>query len=331
MSTKAIMLSGIACFLFLTSQAQNFPKLDETFRLKQLEAPTGKVRMVLDTDTYNEVDDQFALAYAYLSKEKIQLEAVYAAPFHNNRSEGPADGMEKSYQEILRLLKMLGKSPSGFAFRGSSKYLEDISQPIRSDAALDLVKRALASSPNNPLYVVPVGCITNIASAILIEPKIIENIVVVWLGGNGLNWPNQREFNLRQDVLAAQVVFNSGVPFVVMPCRPVVSHFHTTIPELEHYLKGKNELSDYLLNIVKEYSGGRDTWSKVIWDVIAVAWLVNPQWVQTDLVHSPILTDQVTFSTDQSRHFIRMANSLSRDAIFRDLFAKIAKVSETVK
>ena len=176
--------------------------------------------------------------------------------------------------------------------------------PHRSPAALDLIERAGQSSPDDPLYVVPVGCITNIASAMLIEPTIIPNIVVVWLGGNALYWPTQSEFNLRQDVLAARVVFDSGAPFVPMPCRPVVSHFHTTIPELTSHLQGKNEISDYLLNIVIEYSQGRPVYSKVIWDVTAVAWLVNPDWVSTNLVHRPILTDQVTFSRDTSRHFM---------------------------
>jgi purine nucleosidase len=322
---KSAAYTIVFSLLSLLSAGQSFPQLNEVFRIKHLEPPTGKVRMVLDTDTYNEVDDQFALAYAFLSKEKIDLEAVYAAPFHNKRSNGPADGMEKSYQEILRLLKMLGKSPEGFAFRGSDRYLEDVTKPVRSEAALDLVKKAMASSPDDPLYVVPVGCITNIASAILIEPEIVKNIVVVWLGGNGLNWPHQREFNLMQDVPAARVVFDSGVPFVVMPCRPVVSHFHTTLPELKYYLEGKNELSDYLYNIVSEYSGGREAYSKVIWDVTAVAWLVNPGWIKTNLVHSPVLTDQVTFSVDHSRHFIRIAEELNRDAIFRDLFGKLTK------
>lgn len=322
--TFAAIISFFLISIFTVS-SQTYPNLQETFRLKQLEPPSGKIRMVLDTDTYNEVDDQFALSYAFLSKEKVQLEAVYAAPFHNGRSNGPGDGMEKSYQEIKKLLKMLGGTPDDFAFRGSDDYLKDVSQPIRSEAALDLVKKAKASSPEDPLYVVTVGCITNIASAILIEPKIIKNIVVVWLGGNGLNWPHQKEFNLKQDVLAAQVVLNSGVPMVIMPCRPVVSHFHTTIPELAYYMKGKNELSDYLYNIVEEYSGGHDVWSKVIWDVTAVAWLVNSDWLPTNLVHSPILTDQVTYSVDNSRHFIRMASSLNRDAIFRDLFEKLTR------
>jgi inosine-uridine nucleoside N-ribohydrolase len=324
MKRRIILILTIFLFILPFANGQNFPKMEESIRLNKLEPPGGKVKMVLDTDTYNEIDDQFALAYAYLSREKLELEAVYAAPYFNNRSTSPGDGMEKSYQEILRLLKMLGKSSEGFVFRGSDRYLSDESTPVRSEAALDLVKKAMATTPDDPLYVVTVGCITNIASAILIEPGIIEKIVVVWLGGNGLDWPHQKEFNLMQDVKAARIVLNSGVPLVIMPCRPVISHFHTTIPELEYYLKGKNKISDYLLESTIEYSGGRDTWSKVIWDVTAVAWLVNPSWLPTDIVHSPVLTDQVTYSTDLSRHFIRMANSVNRDAIFRDLFRKLA-------
>jgi purine nucleosidase len=323
MKERIVLIISMILFLTDISYSQSFPKIEESVRLKRLEPPKGKVRIVLDTDTYNEIDDQFALSYAYLSKEKIQLEAVYAAPFFNNRSTSAGDGMEKSYQEILRLLQMLGKSPDAFAFRGSDRYLEDVTKPVRSEAALDLIKKAQSGTPENPLYVVTVGCITNIASAILIEPKIIENIVVVWLGGNRPEWPNQKEFNLMQDVKAARVVLNSGVPVVIMPCNPVVSHFHTTIPELQYYLKGKNQISDYLLKSTIEYSEGVECWSKVIWDVTAVAWIVNPTWLPTNLVHSPVLTDQVTYSTDQSRHFIRMASTLNRDAIFRDLFSKL--------
>ncbi|MBN2420103.1 MAG: nucleoside hydrolase, partial [Deltaproteobacteria bacterium] len=207
----------------------------------------------------------------------------------------------------------------------SDRYLEDVTRPVRSEAALDLVKKAMASSPENPLYVATVGCITNIASAILVEPEIIRNIIIVWLGGNGLNWPHQKEFNLMQDVLAARVILDSGVPIVIMPCQPVISHFHTTIQELEYYMRGKNKVSDYLLDSTIDYSGGHDTWSKVVWDVTAVAWLVNPQWIPTTLEHSPVLTDQVTYSTDHSRHLIRMATSINRDAIFRDLFRKLTR------
>jgi inosine-uridine nucleoside N-ribohydrolase len=312
-------------FPFSLAFSEDYPVIPENARLDRLKPPTGKIRMVLDTDNYNEIDDQFALVYALLSKEKLDVEAVYAAPFFNSRSTGPGDGMEKSYLQILKILKMMDVSSENFVYRGSIDYLRDVNKPHRSEAALDLIRRAKASSPENPLYVVPIGAITNIASAILIEPEIIRNIVVVWLGGNSYYWPHTREFNLRQDVLASRVVFDCGVPLVQMPCRPVVSHLHTTIPELNLYLKGKNDIADYLYEIVVDYSGGKTAYSKVIWDVSAVAWLVNSKWVATDLIHSPVLTDQVTWSFDTSRHFIRIATELRRDAIFKDMFEKIAE------
>jgi hypothetical protein len=105
----------------------------------------------------------------------------------------------------------------------------------------------------------------------------------------------------------------------------VVSHFRTTIPELRESLSGKNELSDYLLDIFIEYAKGRQNYSKEIWDVIPIAWLVDPSWIKTSIVHSPILTDQMTFSFDDSRHLIRFATELNRDVIFGDLFMKITK------
>jgi len=280
--------------------------------------------MVLDTDTGNEIDDQFALVYALISPE-LDLQAVYAAPFTNNRSTGPADGMEKSYEEILRILSRIDKSPDGFAFKGSTHYLTDMKNPERSPAALDLIARAKKSSPEDPLYVAAVGAITNVANAILIDPSIIRNIVVVWLGGNGHHWPNQREFNFRQDLNASRTIFDCGVPFVQLPCTPVVTHFATTVPEMERYVGGRGAIGDYLLKILKEYRKDHFAWSKVLWDMTAVAWLIDDKWLPSDLVHSPIVTDNYTFSFDQSRHLIRTVNFVQRDPIFRDFFTKLDK------
>jgi len=63
------------------------------------------------------------------------------------------------------------------------------------------------------------------------------------------------------------------------------------------------------------------TW--VIWDIINFAWLLNPQWVPSQLVHSPILTDDLFWAHDDSRHLMREAYGVDRDAIFRDLFKKL--------
>ena len=183
----------------------NFPMLSASKRIEMLQPPTGQVQMVLDTDTYNEIDDQFAVVHALLSPEHLNVEALYAAPFHNNRSDNAEDGMEKSYDEILRLLDFLNVPADDFAYRGSKAFLSDKETPVPSDAATDMIERAMRRDTEDPLYVVAVGAITNVASAILIEPEIIKRIVVIWLGGNPLYWPHTREFNLMQDLQSAQV------------------------------------------------------------------------------------------------------------------------------
>lgn len=304
----------------------NFPILDESRRLEMLQPPKGRVRMVLDTDTYNEIDDQFAVVHALLSPDEMNVEAIYAAPFHNNRSADAEDGMEKSYDEIIRLLGFLGVESDGLVYRGSRFFLSDSESPATSDAANDIIKRAM-TDPDDPIYVVAVGAITNVASAIMIEPEIIKRIVVVWLGGNPLYWSHTREFNLAQDIHAARVVLDSGVPFVHLPARGVVSHLHTTVSEMERYVQGKGKIGDYLVEIFKDYHQDHFGWSKVIWDISATAYLVNSSWVPTEIVHSPILTDSITWSFDNGRHLMRVATSVNRDAIFRDLFQKLQQAS----
>jgi purine nucleosidase len=301
----------------------NFPTFSNAACLERLQPPTDKIRMVLDTDTYNEIDDQFAVVYALLSPNRLKVEAIYAAPFHNKRSSGPADGMEKSYQEILRLLSKMDMSPNGLVFRGSADYLKDTNRPHRSEAAMDLIDRAMKTDVT-PLYVAAIGAVTNIASAILIEPEITKHIVVLWLGGNPFYWPNnQGAFNLVQDLNSSRLIFDCGVPLVHIPCFGVTSHLLTTMPEIERYVEGQGAIGDYLAKIFREYHAEHFAYSKVIWDISAIAYLINHQWVDTEIVHSPILTDQMTWSFDRSRHFIRNVTFVRRDPIFRDLFTKL--------
>ncbi len=245
-------------------------------RIQNLSVPSGPVDVILDTDAYNEIDDQFAIAYLLSCKEKLNAKAFYAAPFFNANSTSPADGMEKSYDEIRKLLSLMGEDAP--VFKGSTAYLENEKTPIESPAALDLAERARAYSPEKPLYVVAIGAITNVASAILLNPAVAENTVIVWLGGHAAHYHDTREFNMHQDVAAARVVMSSGVPFVQLPCQGVVSSFTISKPELEYWLKGKNPVADYLAsNTIREaesYAAG-SAWTRCIWDVTAVAWLMN--------------------------------------------------------
>ncbi len=318
----------------------NYPKISESTRLEKLQPPDGKIRMVIDTDTYNEIDDQFAVVYALLSPEKLSVEGIYAAPFFNHRSTSPGNGMELSYDEILRLLVRLDIDPQGLAYRGSAGFLTDYDHPYSSDAVRDLIERAMQSK--EPLYVVAIGALTNIASAILIEPKIIEKIVLVWLGGTAMHWPNANEFNLMGDVLASRLVLDCGVPLVLIPCAGVTTHLRTTVSEIELYVQGRGAIGDYLAETFKAYNDNHFGWSKEIWDVVAIAYLINSDWIPSYNISSPIIAQrppvnkpgpnpypwekqQLSWSFDHSRHLIRCAYYVDRDPIFRDLFTKLER------
>lgn len=297
-------------------------------RLNMLKHPVGKVDIVLDTDAYNEIDDQFAIAYALKAKEKICLKALYAAPFYNQRSSGPADGMERSYQEILQLLRLTGEDVP--CYRGSHTYLPDEYTAVTSDAAAHLVHLAGKYTPEKPLYAVAIGAITNVASALLLEPSIADRIVVIWLGGHSLHWHDNAEFNIRQDVAAARVVFGSGAPLVILPCMGVVSAFTTTGPELNHWLKGKNELCDYLIkNTVDEvntYAKGR-VWSRVIWDVTTIGWLLDEdkRFMLEQLISTPIPEYDHHYAQSSQRPLCKYVYHINRDALMEDLFKRLIK------
>lgn len=297
-------------------------------RLKNLEIPTGPVDMVLDTDAYNEIDDQFAISYALHAKEKLNVRALYAAPFFNDRSSGPADGMERSYQEILKLLKLSGLECP--VYRGSDRYLPDEQTPVASDAAKHLTELAMQYSTEKPLYVLAIGAITNVASALLMKPEIADSIVVVWLGGNALEWHDNVEFNSSQDVASARVVFGSGAPLVMLPCMGVVSAFTATEPELNHWLKGKNALCDYLVEhtveAANEYARGR-VWSRVIWDVTTVGWMLNDgrRFMLDKLIPTPIPEYDHHYSQDPRRPLCRYVYHIHRDALMGDLFTHISR------
>ena len=303
-----------------------FPDLSDARRLALLEPPARPIRMALDSDTYNEIDDQFALTYALLSPERVTVEAVYAAPFRSERSADPGIGMRESYEEILRVLSHLGKPHEGLVHLGSTEWLTAPDRPVPSPSVDDLIARALADG-DDPLYVVAIGAPTNIASAILTAPEIITRIVVVWLGGNASYWPSAAEFNLEQDMLASRLLFDCGVPLVHVPCIPVTDHLVTTEAEIDRFVKGRGTIGDYLSGIYTAAHTDHFARSRVIWDIGPVAWLINPSWVETALIHSPILTSERTWSHDPRRHLIREARSIQRDAIFGDLFHKLERAT----
>ncbi len=300
--------------------------------LNNLNPPKGPIDVVLDTDAYNEIDDQFAISYMLCCPEKLHIRGICAAPFHNTKSTSAEDGMERSYDEIIKLLTLARKEDlKDRVYKGSRRFLENEDTPVISEAASFMAQLADTYTEEKPLYIVAIGAITNVASALLLNPSMKDKCVIVWLGGHAWHYPENAEFNMRQDVAAARVVFGCGVPFVQLPCCGVVDHLSLSRYELEHWLKGKNPLCDYLVkNTVEEaesYAAGKP-WTRVIWDISTVAWLLNDhgRFMQDMLLHSPIPEYDHHYSQDERRHFMKYVFQIDRDAVFEDMFRRLERL-----
>jgi inosine-uridine nucleoside N-ribohydrolase len=215
--------------------------------------------------------------------------------------------------------------------RGTPGYLQGATTPPRSPVVQDLIERALAADANDPLYVLVLGCPTNVACALLLEPRIAHRIVVVWTSGFPSHSPHANaSFNLEQDPAATRVLLDSGVPLVYLPGFHVGAQLRLSLPEVERWVQGRGAIGDYLHHLFTHnplwpLHGVQDFFahSWVIWDLICVAWVLQPDWVPASLVPTPRLGDDLRWQADPGRPLMLEAHAVRRDAIFRDLFEKL--------
>ena len=279
-----------------------------------------KINVILDTDTYNECDDQFALAYMLKSQDVFNVEAITVAPYLNKYCS-IIEGREKSYNEILKICKWLNFDTDNKVFKGAKDFIlngynED------NDAVNKIIEIALK---NKKTYIMAIGAITNVALAIKKEPKIIEKIEVVWLGGNQIGYKDNLEYNFRQDVDAVRIVFESKVRLTVIPCKNVASDLIISFDELNSHLKNKSELCNYLLERFYNdgYHGIQER--RVVWDIAVIAYLINKGWYTTNEISCPNIKDDKSYELTTNRHKITMVNYINVNKVYKDLFKKLGE------
>jgi len=247
--------------------------------LEDIESPSVK-NLILDTDTDNEVDDQFAIAYAMLA-DGINLLALAAAPYVNDKAATPAEGAEKSYHEMVKVRDMV--DPEGKmnipCYHGSGAYMEDMDRPVVSEAAENIVR--IVKETDGIVYVAVIGCFTNVASALVMDPSIKDKMVVLMIGANAFDYENGdcNEYNLAQDRIAARVILECGVPVIVLPAMGGTERLYTTNTELNFYLKDQaGEIGNYLCELFAREEGDLfkpdgscNCKSRIIWDVGAIS------------------------------------------------------------
>ena len=133
-----------------------------------------------------------------------------------------------SYDEIVNIMHLCGENPDGLVFHGAGAY----GAPQPSDASMHLVQLAKKLQPGKTALCSRHWGNHKYCYSYFTIPDIINRIVLVWLAGNDFD-DSPNVYNIYRDVKSAQVVFDSGVPFIHVPCNYVTSHLLTGIPELE--------------------------------------------------------------------------------------------------
>ena len=312
--------------------------------------------VVFDTDATNEIDDEWAVVWALLAPERLRVLGLHACPYgysadlvrspalmadlDRRRMEvsfaamgitaddvptvPPSYGVARAAEELHRIVELTGVDVP--VLDGATRYLPPDGSPVDSPAARHLVELAHADR-EGPLYVAAIGCATNVASALLIDPTIADRIVVLWTSAFPSFYPlPNASFNLAQDVPAARVLLDSGVPLVYLPGYYVGEELRTTLAEARAHVAGTGPLGDYLVGLYENHplvptEPGR---SKVIWDMVVTAWLLDPSWLASRFVPTPHLDDDLRWRQDGDRHVMLEAYDVDRDAAFGDLFRRLA-------
>lgn len=322
--------------MIMDEMTRIFPPIDFCDLAARLKRPEGVVDIILDTDTYNEIDDQYALAYMVRSTESLNVRAITAAPFWSDpirgrvqRSDSPADGMCKSYDEILKVLDLLERPDlKSVVYHGSESYLPGPFTPVRSEAAEKIIEISKEYTKERPLCIAAIGCVTNIASALLLDPTLRERIMVSWLGGHGHHFGTCNDFNMYQDIDAARILFGCGVPVIQLPLFGVVSEFRFGKAELEMLFRDKNKLCNYLIDNTYEFAKTKfsyEPWTKPLWDITVVAWFVNPDFFLSRIVPAPLPQHDETYSFLPDRMPLRYVYYVHKDPLTLDLMKKLSQ------
>lgn len=201
-------------------------------------------RMIVHTDCKNEADDQYALAH-HLMVNKYEVVGIVAGHFNKaNMNRFPEKKTaQASYDEVVKVLDLMHLKEDYKVYLGAEEGLVDEQTPIVSDGARFIVEEAMKDDPR-PLYIGMQGAITDLASAILMEPEICKRMTVIWIGGG--DYPEGGdEFNLNMDRVGANVVFKSQIPLWQVPMT-VYKQMAVSLAELQLKVKPYGKIGNYL-------------------------------------------------------------------------------------
>ena len=209
-----------------------------------------QIRYIVHTDCKNEADDQNTLAHILMTP-KMAVQGIVACHFDRMNFHGMAPGttMQASYDEIIKVMDLMHLSGAYPVLKGAPTFMKDEKTPVDSEGARFIIREAMKED-ERPLFIGMQGALTDLASAILMEPEICKRMTAIWIGGG--DYPKGgNEFNLSQDVCAANVVFRSDMELWQVPMS-TYKQFGVTLAELQMKVKPHGKIGEYLFRQLVE-------------------------------------------------------------------------------
>ncbi|MFH5884679.1 nucleoside hydrolase [Halalkalibaculum sp. DA3122] len=294
-----------------------------------------KIRVLFDSDTNNEIDDQHALAYLLFNGDRFDVEGVTV-----NSTKKPDVALD--YAEAKRILKLCKSYDEIPLKEGADSRFIDIKDQVNdadfegSSAVNFIIERAMAEEKEE-LTLLAVGKLTNIALALKKEPEITSNAKVVWLGSN---YPEPGEHNQDADTTAMNYVLNSDIPFEMVTVRygkpsgtdavkvtkaQILNRMSGMGPKISQPIEGRHggmfdNFGDYSINLFKNYEMDGDPPSRPLYDMAAVAIVKNPNWAESKEIPAPILIDNKWVDRPDNERKITVWENFHIYAIMSDYF-----------
>ncbi|MGP4041597.1 nucleoside hydrolase [Gracilibacillus sp. D59] len=279
-----------------------------------------KTRVIINTDAKNEVDDQFAIVHAILTSS-FELHGIIPAHFGNQKSK---TSLQDSYDETMLLLNLMKLDGKFRVENGAANAMPDESTPIDSPGAELIIEEAMKED-SRPLHIAFLGPLTDMASALLKEPEIAKkNIKVIWIGGR--DWPSGgREYNLSNDIHAANVIFKSSLELWQIP-RNVYRMMPVSYAELIEKIYSNGEIGKYLVEQVINFNNksvSRPSEYRILGDSPAVGVLLFADCGKWIWKPAPVLGQNMNYIHSDKYRPIKVYESIDSRFILEDFFAKL--------
>ncbi len=299
-------------------------------------------RVLFDSDTNNELDDQHALAYLLFNGGAFELAGVTV---NATRSGGAIDLQYAEAERVMRLCDVKDPLP---LYKGANSSYDTIKGQVASGTfdgqdAVNFIIREAMQPTEQKLVVIAVGKLTNIALALDKDPKIADRIRLVWLGSN---YPEPGEYNLNNDTASLNRVLASNLPFEIVTVRygkpngsdvvrltkdEVLTKMPGKGPHIMNPITGRHggaftSFGDYSANLFEHIHYSGDPPSRALFDMVAVAIVKNPAWGKHEEISAPRYVANSWVDQPNNKRTVVVWGDFDKDAIIADYYRTLDNV-----